>query len=117
MIIRLFLILLALNLVAFAVRAEAQELVVSERLQSERMMAERDDAMSPEDLYQFQEWIAGETGDDGSEVLSAIGSRLFSLGMLRSRESGRSYASDGAQADHGVALLNEGASLNLRWNF
>ncbi|OZC36561.1 hypothetical protein B9Q17_16240 [Marinobacter vinifirmus] len=117
MIIRLFLILLALNLVAFAVRAEATEPVLSEPMLSERMMAERDGAMSPEDIYEFQEWMSGDVEEGRSDAFAAIGSRLLSHGLVRSRNSGKSYASDGAQADHGIALLNEGACLNLRWNF
>ena len=117
MIIRLFLLLLVLNLVAFAVRAEAAEPVLYEPILSDRMMAERDGSMSPEDIYEFQEWISGDSDQDRNDALAAIGSRLLSLSLIRTRSAGNSYASDGAQPDHGVALLNEGASLNLRWNF
>jgi hypothetical protein len=118
MIIRLFLILLALNAIAFAVRAEASEPRLAEPVISERMMAERDGVMSPEDIYEFQEWMSGDTREDRSDAVAAIGSRLLSLGLTRSsRNAGKSYASDPAQADHGIALLNEGACLNLRWNF
>ena len=117
MIIRLFLILLVLNLLAFAVRAEAAEPVLYEPVLSERMMAERDGTVSPEDIYEFQEWMSGDVDEDRSDAIAAIGSRLLSLGLARARSSGKNYASDGAQPDHGIALLNEGASLNLRWNF
>ena len=117
MIIRLFLILLVLNLVAFAVRAEAAEPVLSEPMLSERMMDERDGAMSTQVISEFPVWMSGDVEEDRSDAFAAIGSRLLSLGLVRSRNSGKSYASDGAQADHGIALLNEGACLNLRWNF
>lgn len=117
MIIRLFLILLALNLAAFAVRAEAAGPMLSEPMLSERMMAERDGMMSAEEIYEFQEWMSGEAGEDRSDALAAIGSRLLSLSFSRPDRSKKGYASDPAQPDHGVALLNEGACLNLRWNF
>lgn len=112
MIIRLFLVLLALNLLAFVVRAEAAEPMLSER-----MMAERDDSVSVEKIYELQEWMAGDYQDDDADAVAAIGSRLLSLSLSSSRSTDRTYASDRAQPDHGIALLNEGACLNLRWNF
>lgn len=112
MIIRLFIVLLALNFVAFMVRAEAAEPMLSDR-----MMAERDDRMTAEKITELQEWMSGAYQEDETDAVAAIGSRLLSLSLSGNRSSGKAYASDRAQADHGIALLNEGACLNLRWNF
>jgi len=111
MIIRLFIALLALNFVAFVVRAEAAEPILSDR-----MMAERDDMVSAEEIYELQEWMSGDYEDDHLDAVAAIGSRLLSVGLSR-RAQQRMYASDPAQPDHGIGLLNEGAALNLRWRF
>ncbi|MDX1598864.1 hypothetical protein [uncultured Marinobacter sp.] len=100
MIIRIFVTLLALNMVAFVVRAEAEERVVAE------------------DVYELQERMAGDfERDDSEDALAEIGSRLLSLSLYRSESGKKRYASDRARADHGVALLEEGAALNLKWNF
>lgn len=112
MIIRLFVVLLALNFVAFVVRAEAAEPMLSDR-----MMAERDDMMTAEKIAELQEWMSGDYQDDHTDAVAAIGSRLLSLSFSGNRSVQKAYASDRAQADHGIALLNEGASLNLRWKF
>lgn len=112
MVIRLFLVLLALNLLAFAVHANA-----AEPLLDDRMMAERDGRMSPEEMAELQEWMSGESDDERTEAVAAIGSRLLSLTLSNDQRRGRSYASDPAEPDHGIGLLNEGASLNLRWKF
>lgn len=112
MVIRLFLVLLALNLLAFVVHADA-----AEPLLEDRMMAERDGRVTPEDIAELQEWMSGDTDDDRSDAVAALGSRLISLTLSDDRRRGRSYASDPAEPDHGIGLLNEGASLNLRWKF
>ncbi|MBR9869776.1 MAG: hypothetical protein GYB26_01405 [Gammaproteobacteria bacterium] len=117
MIIRIFLLLLALNSAAFVASAEAAEPARSEPLFSDRMMAEREEAMSAEDMYELQEWMSGDEQDDHDDALAAIGSRLLSLSFSRKASSRKKYASDPAQPDHGIALLNEGACLNLRWMF
>lgn len=105
MIIRIFVALLALNMVAFVVRAEAEERVIA-------------DEVVAEDVYELQERMAGDfERDDSEDALTEIGSRLLSLSLYRSVSGGKRYASDRARADHGVALLEEGAALNLKWNF
>lgn len=111
MIIRLFIALLALNFLAFVVRAEAAEPILADR-----MMAERDDMITAEQIYELQEWMSGDYQDDHLDAVAAIGSRLLSIGMSRMSPQ-KVYASDPAQADHGIGLLNEGAALNLRWKF
>jgi hypothetical protein len=107
MIIRIFVALLALNLAAFVVRAEA----------SERVFEQVESKTTSEQIFEIQERVSGDFGDDSSEVFTEIGSRLLSLSLTRSKTSGKQYASDPAQADHGIALLNEGACLNLKWTF
>jgi len=108
MIIRLFLVLLALNLLAFVVRAEAAELY-----------SEPEETVYAQDVYELPEQhMTGEYDSDQSdEALTAIGSRLLTLGFMKGRPDGKRYGSDPAYADHGVALLDEGACLNLKWNF
>ncbi|SFR55996.1 hypothetical protein SAMN04488073_2823 [Marinobacter gudaonensis] len=107
MIIRIFVALLALNLVAFVVRAEA----------SERVFEEAEMTTASEEIFAIQERVSGDIDEDSSDAFAEIGSRLLSLTLSRSRQSGKHYASDPAQADHGIALLPEGACLNLKWNF
>jgi len=107
MIIRIFFALLALNLVAFVVRAEA----------SGRLFEEIEKAPTAQQIYELQERMSGDFDQDSSEAFSEIGSRLLSLTLSRSESSEKRYASDPAQADHGIALLNEGACLNLKWKF
>lgn len=108
MIIRIFVALLALNLVAFVVRADA----------AERPFGEDPESVSTvQEIYQIQERTVGNFEDDSSEAVTEIGSRLLSLTFSRSRADDKHYASDPAQPDHGIALLNEGACLNLKWNF
>ena len=108
MIIRIFAALLALNLVAFVVRADA----------AEHEFDHADIALSAaQEVNEIQERGSGQYEQDSSEAFSEIGSRLLSLTLVRARQNERHYASDPAQPDHGIALLNEGACLNLKWKF
>ncbi|MBW0148842.1 hypothetical protein [Marinobacter arenosus] len=107
MIIRIFVALLALNLVAFVVRAEADE----------RVFGNADEATTTESIYELQEKMSGDFEEDSVEAFSELGSRLLTLTLSRSADDGKRYASEPAQPDHGIALLNEGACLNLKWNF
>jgi hypothetical protein len=104
MIIRIFVVLLALNMLAFVVRAEA----------SERVFA---DEVPVQDVYALQEQMSGDFEQDSFDTYAAVGSRLLSLSLHDSGSKGRTYASQSARADHGIALLEEGACLNLKWNF
>ena len=104
MIIRIFVTLLALNTLAFVVRAEA-----GERVFANEMVAE--------DIYRLQEEMSGDFEHDTSDMYAAIGSRLLSLSFSESNARGRTYASEPARPDHGIALLEEGACLNFKWNF
>lgn len=104
MIIRIFVALLALNMIAFVVRAEANERVFA-------------DEMSADNIYQLQEEMSGDFERKNSDMYANLGSRLLSLSFNRSNPDRRSYASDPARADHGIALLEEGACLNLKWDF
>ncbi|MBS3803132.1 MAG: hypothetical protein KGY54_01165 [Oleiphilaceae bacterium] len=106
MIIRLFLLLLVLNMVAFVVRAEAGEGPVTV------------DDLYPQDLPKLQDRMSGDYEDDEAEdALLTLGSRLLSWRLSAAPRQSRAYASDSMRADHGVALINEGACLNLRWKF
>ncbi len=103
MIIRIFIALLALNMMTFVVRAEASEPAF--------------DGSQAQDVYELQEHMSGDFERNEQDELTRIGSRLLSLGFSEVAKSGRTYGSDAAVADHGVALLQEGACLNLKWNF
>lgn len=106
MIIRIFLVLLALNLVAFVVRAEAQErpAIATE--------------LYPEELTELQDRMSGDFDTtDEEDALTTLGSRLLSWRFSRKQDEGRYYAYKAAQPDHGIALIENGACLNLRWNF
>lgn len=104
MIIRIFIALLALNMAAFVVRAEA----------SDRVFA---DETPVQDVYALQEQMSGDFDRQSSDMYATIGSRLLSLSLVDKDSNKKSYASDPAQPDHGIALLEEGACLNLKWNF
>jgi hypothetical protein len=106
MIIRIFVALFVLNVAAFVVRAEA----------SEHVFEELSEIMTTEDVYELQQRMSGDF-DEESDAFAEIGSRLLSLSLVRTVSTGKQYASQPARADHGIALLNEGACLNLRWNF
>jgi len=107
MIIRIFVALLILNTVAFVVRAEA----------AERVFSGMGDVITPDDVYELQEQMSGDFDTDATEVVSEIGSRLLTLTLSQADRKGKRYASEPAIADHGIALLNRGACLNLKWNF
>ncbi|NWN92517.1 hypothetical protein HLV39_13560 [Marinobacter adhaerens] len=107
MIIRIFVLLLVLNAATFIVRAEA----------SEHPFGWPGDAMTTEEVYELQQRVSGEFEKGNADALAEISSRLISLSLVRNRGTGKHYASQPAQADHGIALLDEGASLNLKWNF
>ncbi|WP_144822718.1 hypothetical protein [Marinobacter piscensis] len=107
MIIRIFVLLLVLNAATFIVRAEA----------SEHSLGWSGDAMTTEEVYELQQRVSGDFKEDNADALAEIGSRLLSLSLVRNSGTGKHYASQPAQADHGIALLDEGASLNLKWNF
>ena len=92
MIIRIFIALLALNMLAFVVRAEAGERVFA-------------DEVATQDVYRLQEEMSGDFERDTSDMYAAIGSRLLSLSFFDSSARGRTYASEPARPDHGVALL------------
>ncbi len=106
MIIRIFVALLVLNVAAFVVRAEA----------ADRGFNELSEMMTTEDVYELQQRMSGDFDDD-ADAFAEIGSRLLSLSLVRTVNTGKQYASQPAQADHGIALLNDGACLNLKWNF
>jgi hypothetical protein len=104
MIIRIFIALLALNTLAFVVRAEAGERVFA-------------DEVPTQDVYKLQEEMSGDFERQPSDMYAAVGSRLLSLSLSGSGATGRTYASEFAKPDHGIALLEEGACLNFKWNF
>lgn len=106
MIIRLFVALLILNTVAFVVRAEAGE---REALPTEIHIG---------NTSEIQDRMSGDFIYDDEDALMDLGSRLLSWQLSSSPSNhGRRYASATAQPDHSIALINEGAALNLRWNF
>lgn len=106
MVIRIFVALLVLNLVAFVVQADAAE------------RTPRYTGMSAaEAVSRVEAQVAGRQEQERSEAVSSIGLRLLSLTLARSRQDNRRYASDPARPDHGVVLLDNGACLNLKWEF
>lgn len=105
MIIRIFVALLVLNTVAFVVRAEAGE---RETL--------------PDEIYNgepaaVQDRMSGDFVYDDEDALMDLGSRLLSWQLTSQPGNSHRYASDPARADHSIALIREGAALNLSWKF
>lgn len=104
MIFRIFIILLALNSLAFVVKADA---------------AERVDISDEEftDIYALQDAMSGDFERDDVDAIAELGSRILRWSISKSDDDGQRYAYQGAQPDHGVALIQGGACLNLKWNF
>ncbi|WP_336367151.1 hypothetical protein [Marinobacter sp. C2H3] len=108
MVFRLFLILLTLNLLAMAFRADAADLDVEGSLEA---------LDTVEQLHQMQRRVSGEFDEDDTSAAAELGSRLLSLTLFRSHDRSKRYAYESTQADHGIALLENGACLRLRWKF
>ncbi|MDX1754436.1 MAG: hypothetical protein R3175_00085 [Marinobacter sp.] len=104
MVLRIFIALLALNMVTFVVRADAAE--------REPVVAD----IAFDNLYQLQEQMSGDFERDETDALTEIGSRLLSWGISEAGGE-KQFASQAVTPDHGVALLQRGACLNLKWNF
>lgn len=106
MVIRVFVALLVLNLIAFVVQADA-----AERASGSAGMS------AAAEVSQIEAQVSGRHEPEDAEIVSGIGLRLLSLTLKNSSGNDRHYASDPARPDHGVAVLDDGACLNLRWNF
>lgn len=105
MVIRIFLILLALNSIAFVVRADAAEHI------------EIRTSEETSDLYTLQNAMSGDFEQDTADTLADVGSRLLRWQLSSNPEDKKHYASETVRADHGVALIEDGACLNLKWDF
>lgn len=104
MVVRLFLILLFLNAVAFVAKADANDNLPVE-LQSDPS------------LHNLQEAMSGKFDRDERDSLTELGSRLLRWRFSDNNDDGKHYASEQMQPNHGIALINEGACLNLKWDF
>lgn len=105
MVLRLFLILLALNTVAFVAHADAAQ-PGEAGTDGIRIMMEAG-----------QRGPIDETEEDLSE-LADLGARFLKWRFTskEEREAYR-YASERIFADHEVAVVEDGAALNLTWRF
>ncbi|MEQ5837014.1 hypothetical protein [Marinobacter sp. NFXS9] len=106
MVIRIFLLLLVLNSLAFMVKADAAE------------RAEyRQDAF--DNRYTSQDTMPDDLQQDDVDAAVELGSRLLQWRFSRTDDDGKHYASESFQADHGLALIDQGdgACLNLKWDF
>lgn len=116
MILRLFFTLLIINIAIFAASAEASE----QRASGDRGTMKESVTMA--DVKQLQAVMAGHSYatidqvDGNADILAEVGSRLLTLSLIRSDTSHR-YAYKTIRADHGLALIDEGACLNLKWTF
>ncbi|WP_111497444.1 MULTISPECIES: hypothetical protein [Marinobacter] len=104
MVFRIFIILLVLNSLAFVVKADAAENDALTNAQFEAMSAQHDRPTEDEEEIRM-------------DALTEIGSRLLRLRLFESDSDGKRYAYDSIHADHGIALVNEGACLDLKWEF
>ncbi len=74
------------------------------------------------DVYQLQAIMAGRSyantdhAEDSADILAEVGSRLLTLSLTRP-DTSRRYAYETVRADHGIALIDKGACLNLKWTF
>lgn len=104
MILRIFLILLAVNTLAFVARADASEATDTDN--EIRMMTEAgfyDNVHEPdEDIFE----------------LADLGARFLKWRFTRYNEDEhRRFASKRVSSDHGFAVVEDGAALNLKWRF
>ncbi|TBW49969.1 hypothetical protein EZI54_18760 [Marinobacter halodurans] len=106
MVIRIFLLLLVLNSLAFVVKADAAE-----------RTEYREDAY--DNRYAAQDAMPDDLQQDDVEAAVEVGSRLLQWRFSSNDDDGKRYASESLRADHGLALIDEGdgACLNLKWNF
>jgi len=116
MILRIFFTLLIINVAIFAASADAAEQIGN---------IDRDTVKDPvtmADVEQLQAAMAGrnyatiDQTEDNADILAEVGSRLLTLSLTR-RDTSRRYAYETIRADHGLALIDEGACLNLKWTF
>lgn len=106
MIIRIFVVLLVLNTVTFVVRAEAGEREALPTQMYQGKAAEIQDRMSGDFIY------------DSQDALIDLGTMLLSWRLSSAPgQDRRSYASESFRAEHSIAVINEGAALNLSWRF
>ncbi|MGP4843600.1 hypothetical protein ACTXGQ_05660 [Marinobacter sp. 1Y8] len=105
MVVRIFLILLALNSIAFVVRADAAEHI------------EIRSTEDTSDLYTLQNAMSGDFEQDTADTLADVGSRLLRWQLTEDPGDKKRYAYETVRADHGVALIEDGACLNLKWDF
>lgn len=108
MVLRIFLILLAVNTIAFVARADAAD------IEREGKAAAEIRVMTEAGLY---DGVGAEGGEDVTD-LADLGARLLMWRFTRDRDEDRErFASDRVFADHGVNLVEDGAALNLMWRF
>ena len=116
MILRLFFTLLIINIAIFAAGADAAEQIGN----IDRGTVKEPVTMA--DVEQLQAAMAGrnyatiDQTEDNADILAEVGSRLLTLSLTR-RDTSRRYAYETIRADHGLALIDEGACLNLKWTF
>ena len=116
MILRLFFTLLIINVAIFVAGADASEQTGS----GDRGTVNETVTMA--DVKQLQAVMAGRSDatidqtEGHVDILAEVGSRLLSLSLTR-RDTSRRYAYETMRADHGLALIDEGACLNLQWTF
>lgn len=116
MILRLFFTLLIINVAIFAASADASEQTGS----AGRVTAHP--AVTMADVKHLQAVMAGRSYatidqmEGSADILAEVGSRLLTLSLTR-RDTSRRYAYETIRADHGLALIDEGAYLSLKWTF
>lgn len=104
MVLRLFFILLAVNAIAFVARADASE---------------QQESFEKPDLWAIVEAGPARADDELEDELGELadlGARFLKWQFTRDSDQAR-YASDRVFSDHGVAMVDDGAALNLKWRF
>ena len=105
MVLRIFIILLAVNTLAFVARADAAE-SDSRQVVEVRMM------MEPGGFENI------DADNDAVSELADLGARFLKWRFSdRDDTDGERYASERVFSDHGVAVVDDGAALNLTWRF
>ena len=116
MILRLFFTLLIINVAIFAVSADASEQTNGSDLGAVKKSVTMADVKQLQAVMSGRNYATIDQTEDNADIFAEVGSRLLTLSLTR-RDTSRRYAYETIRADHGLALIDEGACLNLKWTF
>lgn len=106
MVLRIFLILLALNTLAFVAHADASEMGAEDRTTAEI-----------EWMMAAAVYDNGGAEEEGIADLADLGARFLKWRLSRDHSDRERFASNRIFSDHGIHVVEDGAAVNLTWRF